>query len=149
VRETCRVALAASCIVHDLRHLQAMTSTKLAFEFLILTATRSGEARGALWAEIDLEHKLWTIPGSDPVTGRRMKSRVTHVVPLANRASEILQEARELHPGPTVFPGTKRQPLSDTTLSKLMRDAGVAGTPHGFRSAFKDWAAVTHVSGRS
>ena len=122
-----------------------MPVTKLVFEFLILTATRSGEARGALWGEIDLETKLWKIPAFDPVTGRRMKSGEMHVVPLTDRAVEILKEARKLHAGPVVFPGTKGQPLSDNTLSKLMRDARLAGTPHGFRSAFKDWCAENGV----
>lgn len=131
--------------VRDLRRRAAMHSTKLVFEFLILTAARSGEARGALWQEINLERRLWTIPGIDRVTGRRMKSRETHVVPLSNRAIEILGEARGLHDGSAVFPGSKGQVLSDNTLSKLMRDAGIAGTPHGFRSAFKDWAAETGV----
>ena len=131
--------------VRELRVRAAMLVTRLVFEFLILTATRSGEARGALWEEIDLEAKLWTIPASDPVTGRRMKSGETHVVPLSDRAIEILGEARQLHAGPVVFPGTKGQPLSDNTLSKLMRDAGTAGTPHGFRSAYKDWCAETGV----
>ncbi len=74
-----------------------------------------------------------------------MKSGETHVVPLSDRALEILQEARKLHNGPVVFPGTQGQPLSDNTLSKLMRDAGIAGTPHGFRSAFKDWCAEMGV----
>jgi integrase len=122
-----------------------MPATKLVLEFLILTATRSGEARGALWYEIDLERKLWTIPGVDPVTGRRTKTREPHIVPLSDRVVQILEEARKLHTGPVVFPGTKGQTLSDNTLSKLMRDAKVAGTPHGFRSAFKVWAAETGV----
>ncbi len=131
--------------VRDLRQRPVMPATKLVFEFLILTATRSSEARGALWSEIDLERRLWTIPGSDANTGRRMKSGEEHVVPLSSRAVAILHEARELHDGPLVFPGTKGQPLSDNTLSKLMRDAGLAGTPHGFRSAFKDWASEAGV----
>jgi integrase len=121
-----------------------MPATKLLLEFLILTASRSGEARGALWQEIDLEPKLWSIPGVDPVTGRRTKTRAPHVVPLSDRAVEILDEARKLGGGAVVFPGTKGQPLSDNTLS-TMRDAKVAGTPHGFRSAFKDWAAEAGV----
>jgi len=128
-----------------LRECGAMPATKLVLEFVILTACRSGEARGALWQEIDRERKLWTIPGVDPVTGRRTKTRQPHVVPLSDRAVEILDEARKLGGGRVVFPGTKGQPLSDNTLSKLMRDAKVAGTPHGFRSAFKDWASEAGV----
>jgi len=131
--------------VRELRKGAATRATKLALEFLVLTATRSGEARGALWREIDLERKLWCLPSVDPVTGRRTKTRAPHVVPLSDRAVEILDEARELRRGPVVFPGTKGQPLSDNTFSKLLRDAKVAGTPHGFRSAFKDWAAEAGV----
>jgi integrase len=142
--------------VCELRNGTAMLATKLVLEFLIVTACRSGEARGALWQEIDLERKLWRIPGVDPVTGRRTKTREPHIVPLSSRALELLDEACKLERGAldeghkvergtVVFPGAKCQPLSDNTLSKLMRDAKVAGTPHGFRSAFKDWAAETGV----
>lgn len=121
--------------VRNLRGRATTRATKLVFEFLILTATRSGEARGALWEEIDVERRLWIIPGVDPVTGRRMKSRETHTVPLSDRAIDIVREARDFRDGPVVFPGTRGQALSDNTLSKLMRDGGIAGTPHGFRSA--------------
>ena len=131
--------------VRGLQQRPVLLSTRLAFEFLILTACRSGEVRGALWQEIDLEHRLWTIPASDAVTGRRMKGGVMHVVPLSDRAIQILEVARKSHQGALIFPGTKGQPLSDTTLSKLMRDAAIAGTPNGFRSAFKDWAAEAGV----
>jgi integrase len=131
--------------VRELRARTAMPATRLVFEFLILTATRSGEARGALWEEIDLDARLWVMPAFDPVTGRRMKSGEAHTVPLSDRAIEILQEAHRLRQGPVVFPGARGQPLSDNTLSKLMRDGGIAGTPHGFRSAFKDWCAETGV----
>lgn len=131
--------------VRLIRERTARASTRLAFEFLILTAARSGDVRGALWSEIDFERRLWTIPGNDPVTGRRMKTGEPHVVPLSDRAFDILQEARELDTGQLVFPGIQKQPLSDNTLSKLMRDAGIAATPHGFRSTFKDWAAETGV----
>ena len=131
--------------VRDLRRRPTMTLTKLAFEFLILTATRSGETRGARWDEIDAARKLWTIPGVDPKTGRRMKTRETHVVPLSDRALEILEESRRLNTSLLVFPGIKGQALSDNTLSKLMRDAEIGGTPHGFRSCFKDWCAESGV----
>ena len=110
-----------------------------------MTAARSGEARGALWSEIDITARTWTIPASEPLTGRRMKAGATHVVPLSDRALEVLSGARLLCEGPLIFSGTKGQALSDNTLSKLMRDGGVPGTPHGFRSAFKDWAAETGV----
>jgi integrase len=127
-------------------HSRAITPvTCLLFEFLILTAARSGEARGALWSEIDLAARIWTIPAYDPLTGRRMKAGATHVVPISDRVLEILSEARKLNDGALIFPGSKSRTLSDNTLSKLMRDDSIRGTPHGFRSAFKDWAAETGV----
>ena len=131
--------------VRDLPNRKMTMATRLLFEFLILTIARSGEARGALWQEFDLQRQLWTIPATDPVTGRRMKAGEMHVVPLSDRAIKILVEARKLSDGPIVFPGRKGQPLSDNTLSKLLRDAKITGTPHGFRSSFKDWAAESGV----
>ena len=128
--------------VRALGQRRANKATLLAIEFLILTAARSGEVRGALWSEIDLDQKLWTIPG------RRMKGRETHVVPLSDRALEVLGDARSAHDGAVIFPGVKGQPLSDNTFSKLMREMHIRGTPHGFRSAFKDWAAESGVRDR-
>ena len=131
--------------VQTLRKSAASDATRLLFEFLILTIARSGEARGALWQEIDLAQKTWSIPGFSAETGRRMKNRETHIVPLSDRAVEILGRARTLYDGPLIFPGPSDQPLSDNTLSKMMRDGKSVGTPHGFRSAFKDWAAERGV----
>ncbi|MFA5955524.1 tyrosine-type recombinase/integrase [Hyphomicrobium sp.] len=131
--------------VQTLRKSAASEATRLLFEFLILTIVRSGEARGALWQEIDLAQKTWSIPGFSAETGRRMKNRETHIVPLSERAIEILGRSRTLYDGPLIFPGTSDRPLSDNTLSKLMRDGKAVGTPHGFRSAFKDWAAERGV----
>ena len=115
-------------------------ATRLAFEFLILTATRSGETRVAVWAEFDFEKALWIIPKE------RMKSRNDHCVPLSGRCLAILQQARALNPdGDLVFEGTKKgRPLSDMTFTKLLRDAGLGerATAHGFRSSFKTWCAV-------
>ena len=119
-----------------------LPSSRLCLEFVILTAVRSGEARGARWAEIDLPGRLWTIPSA------RMKMQVEHVVPLSDRAIEIMKELRAVHPqSDLVFPGTKAQQLSDMTLLKRLRDMGLHGqaTVHGFRSAFKDWAAESGV----
>ena len=126
----------------DLRKRQVEPVTRLAFEFLILNASRSGEVRGAVWREIDMGARLWTIPVRDPFTGiRRLKGDFSHVVPMSPSAIEVLNQARGLHTGDLVFPSIKGRPLSDNTFSKLMRDAGIAGTPHGFRSTFKDWCA--------
>ena len=96
-------------------------TTRLAFEFLILTATRSGEVRNAVWAEFDFDNAVWEIPKE------RMKSRKAHRVPLSPRCLQILREARALNPdGQLVFEGMKRgRPLSDMTFTKFLRDAGL------------------------
>ena len=120
-------------------HLHARLSVpRLALEFLILTATRSGEVRGAKWDEIDLEAKLWTIPAS------RMKVGKEHVIPLSAAAIDLLERARQYHApcSNLLFPGRDvRLPLSDMTLLKVLRYAELPYTVHGFRSAFRDWAA--------
>lgn len=111
--------------------------TALAFEFLILTATRSGETRGALWSEIDLPSATWVIPKE------RMKARSPHRVPLSARCLDILSLARQLKPESTlIFEASKRdRPMSDMTFTKHLRDKAIDATPHGFRSSFKVWAA--------
>lgn len=117
--------------------------SRLALEALILTAARSGEIRGATWAEIDLDAALWTIPGE------RMKAGREHVVPLSQAAVNVFRKAgawRTKHndPAALVFPGLKRgKPLSDMALTKLLRDMELDAVPHGFRSTFKDWASET------
>ena len=119
------------------RQSEALPATKLLFEFLVLTAGRSLEVRGADWSEIDFSGSTWTVPAS------RMKARHAHRVPLSDRALEVLAEARELGDGRgLVFPGTRSgRPLSDMTISKLLRELGIPAVPHGFRSSFRDWAA--------
>lgn len=111
---------------------------RLAFEALILTATRSGEVRAALWSEIDLNRKLWTIPAE------RMKADREHVIPLTAAAISVFERAakyRQLN-SELVFPGAKRgKPMSDMTLTKICRDAEIDAVPHGFRSSFRDWVA--------
>jgi integrase len=111
---------------------------RLALEFLILTAARSGEVRGAKWNEIDLEAKLWTIPAS------RMKVGKEHVVPLSAAVIDVLGRTRQFHApcSNLLFPGRDvRRPLSDMTLLKILRYAELPFTVHGFRSAFRDWTA--------
>ncbi len=118
----------------------AGVTTKLAFEFLVLTATRSAETREAVWSEFDLAKAVWTIPAG------RMKAKKDHRVPLSPRCLAILAKAKTLKrdADDLVFPGTKdAKPLSDMTLSKLMKDLGIAAVPHGFRSSFRDWAGET------
>ena len=111
-------------------------SARLAFEFLVLTAARSGEVRFATWAEIDLGACEWCIPGE------RMKTEREHRVPLSERAVEVLKEARALqNRTDLVFPGARRGPLSDKTLSSLMHQLSIDAVPHGFRSSFREWAA--------
>ena len=112
-------------------------AVKLAFEFLVLTTARSGEVRLATWDEIDRDAATWTVPAA------RMKAGREHRVPLSERALAILDEAQALADGSgLVFPGTRTgKPLSDMTLSKLMRDLGLDAVPHGFCSSFRDWAA--------
>ena len=123
--------------IETVRGSGAGIAVKLAFEFLILTAAHSGEVRLATWDEIDKEAATWTVPAA------RMKAGLEHRVPLCDRAMAILDEARAIADGSRlIFPGTRAgKPLSDMTLSKLMRDLGLDGVPHGFRSSFRDWAA--------
>ena len=122
-----------------LKHLHKRTSVaRLAFEFLILTASRSGEVRGAKWAEINLNAKLWTVPAE------RMKVGKEHVVPLTDAAIDVLERARPYYAecSDLVFPGRNvLRPMSDMTLLKILRYAKLPFTVHGFRSAFRDWAA--------
>jgi len=108
----------------------------LAFEFLVLTACRSGEVRFATWDEIDFASATWTIPA------QRMKARREHRVPLSARALEILREARDLADGSgLIFPSQRARAIHGGTVSKLIRELGIDAVPHGFRSSFRDWAA--------
>jgi integrase len=112
---------------------------RLALQFLILTAARSGEVRGAHWSEMDLEAAEWRIPGE------RMKAGQAHIVPLVPAAIGILESLKKLFggkPKDLVFPGMKRgRPMSDATLAKVLRVDEGTGTVHGLRSTFRDWAA--------
>ncbi|KQU49773.1 integrase [Sphingomonas sp. Leaf339] len=126
--------------IAKIRASDAGIATKLAFEFLVLTATRSGETREAVWSEFDLSNAVWTIPAA------RMKAKKSHRVPLSTRCLAILKEAKALkrQSDDLVFPGTKEgKPLSDMTLSKLVKELGIEAVPHGFRSSFRDWSGET------
>ena len=110
-------------------------------EFLILTAARSGEVRGATWDEIDLDGALWTVPAL------RMKAARDHRVPLTGRAVEILREQRVqleaagMKKSALVFPNDRNEPASVNVFIALFKRMGMAGiTTHGFRSSFRDWA---------
>jgi integrase len=132
-----------------------------ALRFVILTAARTGEVRGMRWREVDLDTKVWTVPGD------RMKAGKLHRVALSPAALAVLAEFRPLmrQPGDLVFPGGRQgKALSDMALSEVVRrmneggeegaplrwrDAeGRAVVPHGFRSSFRDWAGETRPEGR-
>lgn len=126
--------------VQELRNLDSVSARAL--EFLILTACRTGEVLGATWQEIDLENRSWTIPAG------RTKAHREHRVPLSHSAMAVLGRLPRLADCPFVFPGARDgRPLSSMALLMLMRGMGhgVGGeksdaVPHGFRSAFRDWA---------
>ena len=121
--------------IGEVRASNSKPVVKLAFEFLVVTAARGGEVRGAAWTEIDQDHGVWTIPAP------RTKTNREHRVPLTGRALEILGEARAVGRGsPLVFP-VRGNPLSNTALSRLLKRLGIGAVPHGFRSSFRDWAA--------
>ncbi|VUZ28996.1 Prophage integrase IntA [uncultured Comamonas sp.] len=105
-----------------------------ALELLILTATRSGEIRGARWSEIDQQAAVWTIPAE------RMKAGVEHRVPLSKQALAVLVKIPRIEGSDLLFPGrSSEQPISEMTLTMLMRRQGLEYVPHGFRSTFRDW----------
>jgi integrase len=107
----------------------------LALEFTILTATRSGEVRGARWDEIDLAAKVWTIPRG------RMKAAREHRVPLSCRAVEIIEQMQAAKVSEYLFPGQlPGRPLSKEALIKALDRMNVDATVHGMRSTFRDWA---------
>ena len=117
---------------------QASIPAKLCFRFLVLTAARSGEARGATWDEIDLQGQVWRIPSE------RMKAGMEHRVPLSGQALELPGKASALRDEfGLVFPSALKpgSPMSDMTLTKILRSTGLAerATVHGFRSSFKNW----------
>lgn len=117
----------------------ASPAARLCLKWTILTATRSGEARGARWSEIDFEARTWTVPGE------RMKGGKPHRVPLSTTALNVLEEARTLRDDSgLVFPSrhNRGQPQSDMTLMMLLRRLGLAErtTVHGFRSSFRVWS---------
>ena len=114
-----------------------------ALEFTILTACRSGEVRGAKWEEFDLEGRVWIVPAN------RMKAGKEHRVPLSDTAVSIVKAQKATAFCEYVFPSSQRArnsemegaPLSDMTLSAVLRRMKVAAVPHGFRSTFRDWCA--------
>lgn len=110
-----------------------------AVELAILTATRSGEVRSAVWDEIDLDAGVWIVPAE------RMKAGKEHRIPLSTKATALLRAQKEIFPTGFVFPGIKEgKPLSDMSLTAVLRRMERHDiTVHGFRSTFRDWAAET------
>ena len=123
--------------VATVRASKAAGAVKLAFEFLVLTAARWGEVRGARWDEMDTEAHVWTVPAG------RMKANREHRVPLCRRALDILDAARTLGAGASllVFTAGDDELLDEKVLRRRLEREGVAAVPHGFRSSFRDWAA--------
>ncbi len=107
-----------------------------ALEFQILTTARSGEVRGAVWGEVDLDYAVWTVPPE------RMKAGKEHRVPLSPDALLLLKSLVQRKADDLIFPGAKPgRPLSDMSLTAVMRRMSMGEVPHGFRSTFRDWAA--------
>lgn len=132
-------------IIQRVRDSASQDIVKLAFEFAVLTAARSGETRGAKWSEVKWDDRLWVIPGS------RMKAKKEHRVPLTDRSIAILQEAQALTgKADLVFchPKTKK-PFSDAVFTSLLhKGLGVDYTMHGFRSSFRDWGGEKTTNAR-
>ena len=119
----------------------SMLPARLALQFAIPTAARSGEARAATWAEIDTEAAIWSIPGS------RMKSGVEHRVPLSPAALDVLELAKPLqNETGLIFPSAKTgRTITAIALQNVMKAAGLhdRATVHGWRSTFRTWAGET------
>lgn len=117
---------------------QELSVGRMALQFLLLTAARSGEVRNARWKDIDTEAQEWHLPPETTKTGK------LHIVPLVPPALQLLKQMRrisEAEPADLVFPGLNG-PMSDATLAKVLRSHGGGSfTVHGFRSSFRDWAA--------
>ena len=106
----------------------ARPAGKLAFRFLVLTATRSVRCEAPRGAEVDTDAALWTIPGDRTKTGK------THRVPLSAEALRVLTEAEALGGrSGLIFPSTTGRPLTCEGVSKMLKDQNVGAVPHGFR----------------
>jgi integrase len=127
-------ALAIDALPDFMKELQSREGiAPRALEFLILTAARSGEVRGAAWNEID--GNVWTIPAG------RMKAGKEHRVPLSPRVMKLLEDLPPMAGSALLFPAARGDQLSDMTLSAVTRRMKVDAVPHGFRSTFRDWVS--------
>ena len=106
-----------------------------ALSFVILTAARSGEARGATRSEFDAEARIWTVPGT------RMKAGRDHRVPLSDAAWKLLPNPLPQDPSALLFAAPRGGQLSDMTLTAVLRRMEIKAVPHEFRSTFRDWCA--------
>jgi integrase len=131
--------------VRELRESKAEKVTKLAFEFLILTVTRTEETTDARWDEVNWTERTWTIPPGR-MKLKHAKDARPHVVLLSDRALEILDEAKALGSDEFVFPSPLKpnRPIANGSFLNRLRCAGLTGkvTGHGFRSSFKRWAGT-------
>jgi len=130
-------ALPAGALFGFMQALQAVPGTSArCLEFVVLLACRSGEARLATWDEIDMVSRTWAIPG------QRMKSGRPHNVPLSTEAVALLEALPRMEGTTLVFPGAKAgKPLSDMSLTAVMRRMEVDAVPHGMRASFSSWCA--------
>ena len=134
-------------VQQELRATNRAEVTRTLLEFVILTACRSGEARGMTWNEVDWTAKIWTVPAG------RMKAKLPHRVPLSSRALALLESQKDQH-DQLVFPSVRdRVELSDMALTSLLRrlkahsdSPGRFATAHGFRSSFRDWCSENGYS---
>ena len=130
----------APAFVRRLRDETSVASRGL--EFLLLTASRTGEVVGAKWSEIDLDAGLWVIPPERLKVGKR--TRRSHAVPLSPRALAILEEMREIRVSDFCFPGRfDHAPLHDLALLEVVKRLEPTQTAHGLRSTFRDWVGET------
>ena len=125
--------------------------TRLCFRFMVLTAARPGEARGARWDEIDLDAAVWTVPAE------RMEMNKPHRVPLSAQAVQILQDARDVldrgdyssimgrSTSGLVFPSSRDKAITDVAPLQVLKRLNIAAVPHGFCSSFRDWCAENEV----
>jgi integrase len=116
-----------------LRKLDDMASRVI--EFVILTAARAGDVMGGkdkapmCWGNIDIPNRLWNIPAP--------KAGVRHVVPLSDRALELLPENLPFVLG-----------HHHALIDRVKQLGGDSLTLHGLRSTFRDWCAENGVEDR-
>lgn len=127
-------------VLRAVRQSSSSDRVKLAFEFIVLTAARSGEVRFAVWDEIDFQTRSWIIPKE------RMKANRQHSVPLSSSAWSVLEAAQRLREGEgppigLIFPSQQGGELSDMTFTQLLRRMAKNYTMHGFRASFRTWGA--------